>query len=355
MSPFFIEKAVASLSKNVTEIKRPRSGDLLLKCTSEADCERILNTQQMLGIKISTLHRTLNTSRGVVSLAELIDVPSEEILENLKSQKVIDVRKIKIRKNNEYITTRNTILTFDCPTLPERLKVGYLTAEVRPYIPNPLRCFKCNRFGHPSDASRGSACCARCSKQDHDSKECRGPDHCVNCAGDHPSYSRSCPKWKFEKEVMHIKVTQKLSYPEARKKASPFLFQKSFSSVVKEKPKMISCATQTEKSTQSEETHTPLSQTPPPVTVTKVSQSSSVGSFSQTPPSSSQTVEASSMECDDDTSSQGSFTSVSLQSQRKPKGDVSRSGSLPDISPKELAAARKKTPRQPIMAPKKKQ
>ncbi|XP_064461770.1 uncharacterized protein LOC135371732 [Ornithodoros turicata] len=229
MSSFFIEKAVASLSKNVKEIKRLRSGDLLLQCTSEADCERILNTQEMHGIKISaTLHRTLNTCRGVVSLAELIDVPSEEILENLKSQKVIDVRKIKIRKNNEYITTRNTILTFDCPTLPERLKVGYLTAEVRPYIPNPLRCFKCNRFGHPSDACRGSACCARCSRQDHDSKECRGPDHCVNCAGDHPSYSRSCPNWKFEKEVMHIKVTQKLSYPEARKKASPFQFQKSF-------------------------------------------------------------------------------------------------------------------------------
>ncbi|XP_064482594.1 uncharacterized protein LOC135395290 [Ornithodoros turicata] len=251
MSLFFIKKAVASLSKNVKEIKRLRSGDLLLQCTSEADCERILNTQEMHGMKISaTLHRTLNTCRGVVSLAELIDDPSEEILENQKGQKVIGVRKIKIRKikirkNNEYITTRNTILTFDCPTFPERLKVGYLTAEVRPYIPNPLRWFKCNRFAHPSDTCRGSTCCARCSKQDHNSKECRGPDHCVNCAGDHPSYSRYCPKWKFEKEVMHIKVTQKLSYPEGRKKASPFQFQKSFSSVVKEKPRMMSCATQT--------------------------------------------------------------------------------------------------------------
>ncbi|XP_064475778.1 uncharacterized protein LOC135389675 [Ornithodoros turicata] len=206
MSLFFIEEAVAPLSKNLTEIKRLRSGDLLLKCTSEADCERILSTQQMFGINItSTLHRTLNTCRGAVPLAELIDLPSEEILENLKSQKVMDVRKIKVRKSNEYITTRNTILTFDCPTLPERLKVGYLKQ----------------------------------SKQNHNSKECRGPDHCVNCAGGHPSYSRSCPKWKFEKEVMHIKITQKLSYPEARKKASPFLFQKSFSSVVKEKPRMI--------------------------------------------------------------------------------------------------------------------
>ncbi|XP_064462925.1 uncharacterized protein LOC135373766 [Ornithodoros turicata] len=265
MSPFFIEKVVASLSKNVTEIKRLRSGDLLLKRTWAADCEL---THEMVGIKISpVLHRALITCRGVVSLAELIDVPSEKILENLKTQKVIDVRKIKIRKNNEYITTCNRILTFDCLTLPERLKVGYLTAEVRPYIPNPLRCFMCNCFGNPSDACRGSACCARSSKQDHNSKECEGTDHCVNCTGDHPSYSRSCPKWKFEKEEMHIKVTQKLRYPEARKKAAPFLFQKFISYVVKEKPRMISCATQTDKTAQSEETCAPLSQTPPPLTV----------------------------------------------------------------------------------------
>ncbi|XP_064465416.1 uncharacterized protein LOC135376915 [Ornithodoros turicata] len=304
-----------------------------------------------MGTKISaSLHKSLNSSRGVVSLREPIDVPPEEILENLKDQNVIDVRKIKIRKNNEYITTRNIVLTFDSPTLPERLKVGYLTTEVRPYIPNPLRCFKCNRYGHPSDACRGSACCARCSKQDHDSKQCEGPDHCVNCAGDHPSYSRSCPKWKFEKEVMHIKVTQKLSYPEARKRASPVSFQKSFATVLKEKPRMVSCSTQT-CIEQLALSHIPAS----PAVIAAASQTSSVASSSQAPPSSSLALEPRSMDCDDDLSSQGSVTSASPKPQRKLKGNLYGSNiSLPDISPQELAAVRKKVPKQPITGPKKK-
>jgi hypothetical protein len=41
--------------------------------------------------------------------------------------------------------------------------------------------------------------------------------HCINCDGDHPSYSRSCPKWKEEKEIQRIRVTTGLSFIEARR------------------------------------------------------------------------------------------------------------------------------------------
>ncbi|XP_064462041.1 uncharacterized protein LOC135372332 [Ornithodoros turicata] len=346
MSPFFIEKAVASLSKNVTEIKRMRSGDLLLKCVSERDSKTILNATEMMGHKISaSLHKTLNTCRGVISLSELIDVPAEDILVNLKDQQVIDVRKIKIRRNNEYITTRNVILTFDTPVLPEKLKVGYLTTDVRPYIPNPLRCFKCNRFGHAAGACTGRPCCARCGQEGHETKECDRAEHCVNCSENHPSYSRSCPKWKAEKEVLHLKVTLNISYIEARKRVSPFLFgNKSYADKAKEKPRMITRATQTQvQSTKTQTDITPTvlpttSMTPPEAVVSQLSSSS---------------VEKISMDCDDDSSSERSFVSTSSQSQKKTVKGLSVSGSLPDISDKELAEARKKTPRQKITAPKK--
>ncbi|XP_064461699.1 uncharacterized protein LOC135371642 [Ornithodoros turicata] len=184
-----------------------RSGDLLLKCTSQADCEKILSTHDMLGTKIAaSYHKTLNTSRGVIAVQELIDVPEEEIFTNLKEQGVTNVRKVKIRKNNEYIITRNVVLTFDKPTIPQTLKVGYLSAEVRPYIPNPLRCFRCNRFGYGADACRGSPCCARCGQTTHEAKECKETEQCVNCSGEHSAYSRSCAKWKMEKDILHIKV-----------------------------------------------------------------------------------------------------------------------------------------------------
>ncbi|GBN08076.1 hypothetical protein AVEN_273830-1 [Araneus ventricosus] len=40
--------------------------------------------------------------------------------------------------------------------------------SVRPYIPNPLRCFKCQRFGHSKTSCRGTLTCARCAEVGHD-------------------------------------------------------------------------------------------------------------------------------------------------------------------------------------------
>lgn len=39
----------------------------------------------------------------------------------------------------------------------------------------------------------------------------------MNCQGDHPAYSRSCPKWATEKEIQEVKVKQGVSYPDASK------------------------------------------------------------------------------------------------------------------------------------------
>ncbi|GBO13010.1 hypothetical protein AVEN_258905-1 [Araneus ventricosus] len=89
--------------------------------------------------------------------------------------------------------------------------------SVRPYIPNPLRCFKCQRFGHSQTSSRGTLTCARCAEVGHESTGCTAKEKCVNCQGDHTSFSRNCLTWKLEKEVVATKVKNQISYPEARK------------------------------------------------------------------------------------------------------------------------------------------
>ncbi|GBN54698.1 hypothetical protein AVEN_206931-1 [Araneus ventricosus] len=71
---------------------------------------------------------------------------------------------------------------------------------VRPYIPTPLRCFKCQRFGHSKDSCRGTLTYARCAEAGHESSGCTAEEKCVNCKGSHTSFSRSCSSWKFEKE-----------------------------------------------------------------------------------------------------------------------------------------------------------
>ena len=56
---------------------------------------------------IVTVHRTLNSCRGVISEPELQYVPEAEILDNLKDQNIIDVRRVSVYKNDNRIPTRH--------------------------------------------------------------------------------------------------------------------------------------------------------------------------------------------------------------------------------------------------------
>ncbi|GFR16479.1 uncharacterized protein TNCT_641831 [Trichonephila clavata] len=160
-------------------------------------------------------HANLNFPRGVISESDLYNVPEQKILEGLREQKVCEVRRITIRRDGQIVKTKHLILTFACPDLPQTITAGYLRCSVRPYIPNPLRCFQCQRFGHSKTTCRGKPTCARCSEVRHDSAECTGQEKCINCKGDHPSYSRSCKTWTLEKEIISVKIKNKLTYPEA--------------------------------------------------------------------------------------------------------------------------------------------
>ncbi|GFX63671.1 uncharacterized protein TNCV_2824571 [Trichonephila clavipes] len=116
-------------------------------------------------------HATLNYSRGVISAADLYNVTEEEILENMAEQNVSQVRRITIRRDGQVLKTKHLILTFATPDLPQSVKVAYLHCPVRPYIPNPLRCFQCQRFGHSKTTCRGQPTCARCAEVGHDSAD----------------------------------------------------------------------------------------------------------------------------------------------------------------------------------------
>ncbi|GBN64206.1 hypothetical protein AVEN_214804-1 [Araneus ventricosus] len=155
---------------------------------------------------------------GVISESEFQRDLEDDILECLKDQKVIAVRRITIKRNNQNFPTKHVILTFNTPILPKSVKIAYMNCPVRHFIPNPLRCFKCQRFGHTITACRSKQICARCSLPDHGSNNCSSTTpKCYNCNGDHPAFFRSCPRYKQEKEILTVKITKNISFPEARK------------------------------------------------------------------------------------------------------------------------------------------
>ncbi|GFW26128.1 uncharacterized protein TNCV_3396241 [Trichonephila clavipes] len=127
------------------------------------------------------------------------------------------------------------------PKLASTIKARYLNCKIRPYIPNPLRCFKCQRFGHSQTSCRGQLTCSRCASVGHAAIDCSPEQKCVNCSEAHSSDSKLCPKWKTEKEIQTLK-TNKNIYIEARKLLTPQLSQ-TYAQVTK--PSIATNTTQT--------------------------------------------------------------------------------------------------------------
>ncbi|GFU85586.1 RNase H domain-containing protein [Trichonephila clavipes] len=132
-----------------------------------------------------------------------------------------------------------------CPNLPTSIKAGYLNCQIRPYIPNPLRCFKCQRFGHSQTSCRGQLTCSRCASVGHSSTDCTLEPKCTNCLQSHASNLKLCRKWKLEKQIQEIEANKNISFSEARKVIVPQASQ-TYAQITK--PTVISTSSQTDSS-----------------------------------------------------------------------------------------------------------
>ncbi|GFV04574.1 putative adenylate cyclase type 3-like protein [Trichonephila clavipes] len=209
-SPFLVSKAVQGSAASVKSIKKIPSGDLLIETATQAQSINLLQCTNLSNIPITaTPHKTLNSSKGVIYCPDLIPLPDSEIEEELASQGVEAVKRITSIKEGKTITSPLFILTFSKHTLPENILIGYLNIKIRPYIPNPLRCFRCQSYGHGTASCRGVATCNKCSSTEHDN-EAYTTEHrkCANCKGEHAAYSKICPKWQQEKEIQRDIGTQ---------------------------------------------------------------------------------------------------------------------------------------------------
>ena len=130
---------------------------------------------------------------------------------------VIHARRIHVRKGDVRIPTNTIVLTFDCPKPLTGLIAGYLTVSVRPYVSFPMRCFNCHKFGHGKDkCRRTNAVCGRCGKEHADQHQCTAAAHCINCKGDHPAFSKQCPKFLEEQVILRYRAEHGGTFKQAR-------------------------------------------------------------------------------------------------------------------------------------------
>lgn len=217
VSPFLISKQLHGLIGSLKNIKKIKDG-LLIETATEAQSKRIQQIERLGEYEIDVKpHKTLNFSKGVVTCKDFLNCTVDEILNELTDEGVIEVRRMIRRNNGEIIETANHILTFNKPKLPSTIKAAFYVLPVRPFIPSPIKCFRCFQYGHMSlSCSKPEMC--ECGKPLHPTESCNAPPCCINCGGEHSARSNSCPKLKEEISIQNIRVLDRLSYGEAKRK-----------------------------------------------------------------------------------------------------------------------------------------
>jgi len=201
------------------DIKPLRDGSLMITCSDAKQRNDMIKMTNLGGREIKCfVWGQKKTVQGVITGIST-ELTTEEILENVSGAKVVKARRLLYLKNGTKQESLSILLQFQEEMLPTRVKVGFMSFQVRPYVPPPLRCFKCQRFGHVAAICRGKQRCGKCGGEDHEYGKCNEgtKNKCCNCGGEHSAVYKGCEAHKRAADVQRIRVEGKMTYAEAIK------------------------------------------------------------------------------------------------------------------------------------------
>ena len=177
--------------------------------------------------------RNSTLPRELTRVKESALVTQEEIASVVRKQWVTIIRRIFIRKGEERIQTNTYILTFNQLRIPKKVKIGYCLERVEQYVSALLKCFKCQKYGHHSEACRGRQTCAKCSENDpdHGREDFLKEIRCANCRQDHPTYSTSYVVYKERNEITEVKNKKNVFFLKARRIVENYMGENNYASV----------------------------------------------------------------------------------------------------------------------------
>ena len=229
----FFLKLDPSLSQ---ESIKAHNGYLTIKVVNSELKEKLLKIKKILGTEVTVTNNT-NPNRQSVSVIQdnrviifgvPLNISTEEIKDETNCSGVMRLEKKKLNDNEPKPSSCPVVLAF-VESPPTEVFIGLQRYKTKIYIPNPTRCYKCQRFGHIAQSCRAKARCPRCSNE-HEFGLCPLSSQdatitisnlkCPNCNGNHSAAFRGCPSYVTAKEITTVKVVNKVTYAEAAKMIS---------------------------------------------------------------------------------------------------------------------------------------
>ena len=225
ISPLVLENKLLSLCPTREMCFRPqKTNEWLIEATTKAQSDIFLKIEEIQGIKVSVKsHDMLNYIQGTVVLPQIDEdeeIPDKTIL--LDSLKLrydninnIEVFEIPNRKDHKK-PIRIAKIKFIGQDLPQKIKILGQNREVRPYVPKPLQCKLCCKFGHTHKVCQNKEICIVCGSEEH-TTNWKCPDmNCSNCGQLHHARSKECPFYMYNTELKLLMTRTGMAVREAK-------------------------------------------------------------------------------------------------------------------------------------------
>ena len=132
------------------------------------------------------------------------------------------------------------LLTYNKSDVPSKVKIDYLTFNVRPYVPYVIRCLNCQAFGHKAAQCRHKdPVCPTCAGK-HSFNNCPNRDRpiCRNCSGSHSAAFRDCPAFLQVKTTLDVAAKNGISYRDALVQVRPRTDNTTRTNTVEPRPQL---------------------------------------------------------------------------------------------------------------------
>ena len=199
------------------------SNEWLVETTTKFQSETYQSLDSINGIKVSVQrHDKLNSIEGTVILPPNNNsdgLPEETVLlqslkfrySNVESLKVYEIPN---KKSGGKL--RIARIKFEGHNLPSNIKIEGQKRELLPYIPKPLQCRNCSKYGHTHNKCKNPPKCAFCGSEDHETTWNCGTPKCLNCGQDHHARTKTCPFYIYNTELKLLVSRSGMSIQEAK-------------------------------------------------------------------------------------------------------------------------------------------
>jgi hypothetical protein len=228
INPIVMDKWLKQVVPNHSDCRRTREGELILLSNVDRQTTRFVKMNRIqtepnkhVELKIELID-SMNRSKGTIFGSDLLRIPEDGpdgLKKCFEDQGIVEYVALPTRtKDGQQGLNGLYVLTFDQRQPPDDVKVGYMKYTVKPWIPSPLKCQKCLKFGHTKNrCSDPKDLCRGCVKTKHDG-QCAETKcyHCESPKEEHQTFSNLCPVMKKEKRICQLKTEMSISFAKAR-------------------------------------------------------------------------------------------------------------------------------------------